>query len=294
MDQIAHGADWIKVYADRKYFRRPDGSIRSLPNFTADELAAIVDQAHRTGLRVAAHSMTPTGHALALGAGVDTIEHGPVLDDATIATMVKQGTYWCPTAMTLAHVAPERGKTNPIWLALRDAEEDSFRRALKAGVKIALGTDAGAFRWDESNQAEELAWYVAHGMTTWQALRAATVVPAELLDRKGELGTLAPGARADLVALAADPIADVAALQHANASLRLGGWNLVFSTPDLHRWHHAADPRHARSNYGSTLIVWDLLLGTRALPEGAPGRYGIEGESVAPQGIRAQLGEPWG
>lgn len=214
-DQIAHGADWIKVYADRKYFRRPDGSIRSLPNFTAEELAAIVDQAHRTGLRVAAHSMTPTGHALALGAGVDTIEHGPVLDDATIATMVKQGTYWCPTAMTLAHVAPERGKTNPIWLALRDAEEDSFRRALKAGVKIALGTDAGAFRWDESNQAEELAWYVAHGMTTWQALRAATVVPAELLDRKGELGTLAPGARADLVALAADPIADVSALQHA-------------------------------------------------------------------------------
>jgi sterol desaturase/sphingolipid hydroxylase (fatty acid hydroxylase superfamily) len=86
----------------------------------------------------------------------------------------------------------------------------------------------------------------------------------------------------------------VAALQHANASLRLGGWNLVFSTPDLHRWHHATDPRHARSNYGSTLIVWDLLLGTRALPDGAPGRYGIEGEVAAPQGVRAQLGEPWG
>ncbi len=85
----------------------------------------------------------------------------------------------------------------------------------------------------------------------------------------------------------------VAALQHANASLRLGGWNLLFSTPDLHRWHHATDPRHARSNYGSTLIVWDLLLGTRALPVGAPGRYGIEGEVVAPHGLRAQLREPW-
>ena len=85
----------------------------------------------------------------------------------------------------------------------------------------------------------------------------------------------------------------VAALQHANATLRLKGWNLVFSTPDLHRWHHAVDPRHARANYGSTLIVWDLLLGTRALPEGDPGRYGIEGEILAPQGIRTQLREPW-
>lgn len=85
----------------------------------------------------------------------------------------------------------------------------------------------------------------------------------------------------------------VAALQHANASLRLAGWNLVFSTPDLHRWHHAVELRHARSNYGSTLIVWDLLLGTRALPEGDPARYGIEGEVIAPQGVRAQLREPW-
>lgn len=85
----------------------------------------------------------------------------------------------------------------------------------------------------------------------------------------------------------------VAALQHANASLRLAGWNLVFSTPDLHRWHHATDPRHARTNYGSTLIVWDLLLGTRTLPEGTPARYGIESERCVPQGIRAQLREPW-
>ncbi|MGZ3446593.1 MAG: amidohydrolase family protein, partial [Myxococcaceae bacterium] len=82
-DQISHGADWIKVYADRGYYKRPDGQIRSLPNFTEEELKAIVDQAHRTNRRVAAHSMTPSGHAIALAAGVDSIEHGDVIDDAT-------------------------------------------------------------------------------------------------------------------------------------------------------------------------------------------------------------------
>ena len=213
-DQIAHGADWIKVYADRKYFKNRSGEIRALPNFTADELAAIVDQAHRTGIRVAAHSMTPTGHALALGAGVDSIEHGPVLDDATVARMAKQGVVWCPTAITLEFVAPARSPSNPIWETLRQAQPESFKRALKAGVKIALGTDVGGYPWDGANQATELAWYVKHGMTTWQALRAATTTPAELLDRKGELGTLAVGARADLVALERDPVADITATEH--------------------------------------------------------------------------------
>jgi imidazolonepropionase-like amidohydrolase len=221
-DHIAHGADWIKVYADRKYFKKPNGEIRALPNFTADELAAIVDQAHRTGLRVAAHSMTPTGHALALGAGVDTIEHGPVLDDASIAKMVEQGVYWCPTAITLEHVAPVRSKTNPIWNTLREEQAKSFERALKAGVKIALGTDAGGFPWDGPNQATELSYYVKHGMTTWQALRAAATVGADLLDKKGELGTLAVGARADLVALDADPIKDIAATERASVVMKDG------------------------------------------------------------------------
>jgi len=221
-EQVKYGADWIKVYADRKYFKKPNGEIRALPNFTADELAAIVDQAHRTGLRVAAHSMTPTGHALALGAGVDTIEHGPVLDDASIALMVKKGVYWCPTAITLEYVAPPRSKTNPIWETLRQAQADSFKRALKAGVKIALGTDAGGFPWDGPNQATELGWYVAHGMTSWQALRAATTTAADLLDRKGELGTLAVGARADLVALDGDPVADITATEHVAVVMKDG------------------------------------------------------------------------
>src|SRR5262245_7944619 len=96
-DQIAHGADWIKVYADRSYYKKPDGGFASLPNFTVEEMTAIVDQAHRTRVKVAAHSITPTGHAIALAAGVDSIEHGDVLDDASIAAMAKRRVFWCPT-----------------------------------------------------------------------------------------------------------------------------------------------------------------------------------------------------
>ena len=212
-DQIAHGADWIKVYADRSYYKQPDGQIRSLPNFTQEEMSAIVDQAHRTRRRVAAHSMTPSGHQVALAAGVDSIEHGDVFDDATIAAMVKGRVYWCPTLTVTDFVAGPRSVTNPIWTELQASVRESFRRAHRAGVPIALGTDAGGFDWDKVNQAEELRRYVALGMTPWQALASATVTAAALLDQEGTLGVVAPGARADLVALSEDPLKDITATE---------------------------------------------------------------------------------
>ena len=208
-DQIAHGADWIKVYADRSYYKQADGQIRSLPNFTLEEMTAIVDQAHRTRRRVAAHSMTPTGHAIALAAGVDSIEHGAVLDEATVATMAERRVYWCPTLTVLDFVAGPRSSTNPIWRDLQEAAKDSFRRALAAGVPIVLGTDAGGFDWAQTNQAEELRRYVELGMTPWQALRSATVTAAAMLGQDGTLGTIAPGARADIVAVGGDPLRDI-------------------------------------------------------------------------------------
>jgi imidazolonepropionase-like amidohydrolase len=208
-DQIAHGADWIKVYADRGYYRQADGQIRSLPNFTLEEMTAIVDQAHRTRRRVAAHSMTPTGHAIALAAGVDSIEHGAVLDEATVALMAERRVYWCPTLTVLDFVAGPRSAANPIWRDLQEASKASFRRALAAGVPIVLGTDAGGFPWSEINQAEELRRYVELGMTPWQALRSATVTPAAMLGQDGTLGTIAPGARADIIAVRGDPLRDI-------------------------------------------------------------------------------------
>ena len=212
-DQIAHGADWIKVYADRSYYKQADGQIRSLPNFTLEEMTAIVDQAHRTRRKVAAHSMTPTGHAIALAAGVDSIEHGDVFDDATVRAMAERAVYWCPTLTVLDFVAGPRSATNPIWRDLQEAVKESFRRALKGGVPIVLGTDAGGFDWDKINQAEELRRYVDLGMTPWQALRSATVTAAAMLGQEGTLGTIAPGARADIIAVAGDPLRDITATE---------------------------------------------------------------------------------
>jgi len=221
-DQIAHGADWIKVYADRSYYRTEEGSFRSLPNFTAEELGAIVDQAHRTRRKVAAHSVTPTGHALALAAGVDSIEHGLVLDEETIAAMTARRVFWCPTLTVTDYVAGPRSVTNPVWAELRDAARASFRRALAAGVPIVMGTDAGGFPWDEINQAEELRRYVALGMTPWQALRSATVVAAEMLGQDGVLGTIAPGASADIVAMPGNPLEDITATEHVTFVMKNG------------------------------------------------------------------------
>ena len=221
-DQISHGADWIKVYADRGYYTRPDGQIRSLPNFTEEELKAIVDQAHRTNRRVAAHSMTPTGHAIALAAGVDSIEHGDVIDDATAKAMAQKKVFLSPTLTVGAYVEAARSKTNPIWAALGKASEESFRRALGAGVPIALGTDAGGFPWDTLNQAEEFRRYVAWGMTPWQALRSATVTAAALLGKEAELGTLAPGGHADLVGMKEDPLKDITATERVSFVMKEG------------------------------------------------------------------------
>ncbi len=222
MTRISHGADSIKVYADRGYYKRPDGQIRSLPNFTEEELKAIVDQAHRTNRRVAAHSMTPSGHAIALAAGVDSIEHGDVIDDATAKLMAQKKVYLSPTLTVSAFVEGARSKTNPIWGALGKASQESFRRALAAGVPIALGTDAGGFPWDQINQAEEFRRYVAWGMTPWQALRSATVTAAALLGKESELGTLAPGASADLVGMKDDPLKDITATERVSFVMKEG------------------------------------------------------------------------
>jgi imidazolonepropionase-like amidohydrolase len=210
--QAANGVDWIKVYADRSYFHPKPGEWASIPNFTPEEMGAIVEEAHRLRKKVAAHSMTPSGHRVALAAGVDSIEHGDVLDDETVRTMLARKVAYCPTITVLDFVRGPRSKTNPVWGELWQASQESFKRAYKAGVAIALGTDAGGFDWDKRNQSEEFGFMVAWGMTPWDALRSATVVAAKLLDRAGKLGCLDPGCVADLVAVDGDPIADVKAL----------------------------------------------------------------------------------
>ena len=222
--QAQYGVDWIKVYADGSYYRTPDGGWASIPNFTQDEMNAIVDEAHRLRKKVAAHSMTPTGHRIALAAGVDSIEHGDVLDDETVKAMVAKKVAYCPTITVADFVKGPRSKTNPIWDQLWAASQESFKRAYKAGVPIAFGTDAGGFDWDKRNQAEEFSFMVAWGMTPWDALRTATTVAADLLGphKDGKLGCLDDGCVADLVAVAGDPLLDIKTMEKTVAVISRG------------------------------------------------------------------------
>ena len=204
-DQVQHGADWIKYYSDRRYYFTPDSTLRSWVNFTDDEARAIVDEAHRLGRKVAAHAIGSDGIAAALRAGVNSIEHGDGLTDSLMDAMVRNNVYWVPTVTVGVHVMPRGG----VWPALVALERRAFARAVKKGVKIALGTDVGGFPWTEINQAKEFEYYVQYGMTPMQAIQSGTSVAAALLGQEQNLGAVAPGLFADIVAVAGDPLRDI-------------------------------------------------------------------------------------
>jgi imidazolonepropionase-like amidohydrolase len=209
-EQAMYGADWIKYYSDRRYHFESDGVLHSMVNFTDEEARAIVDEAHRLGKKVAAHAIGSDGIAAALRAGVDTIEHGDGLTDALMDEMSKRGVYWVPTITVGMYVAPGRGGN---WQKMADLQRENFPKAIKKGVKIALGTDAGGFDWKALNQAKEFEYYVQYGMTPMQAIRAGTSVPAELLGWSDKVGTIEAGKWADIVAVGGDPLKDIKELQ---------------------------------------------------------------------------------
>jgi imidazolonepropionase-like amidohydrolase len=218
-EQVMYGADWIKYYSDRKYYFAPDGVLHSMVNFTDDEAKAIVDEAHRLGKKVAAHAIGSDGIAAALRAGVDTIEHGDGLTDAEMDEMVRRGVYWVPTITVGAYVAPGRGGN---WVKMVDLEKAAFQKALKKGVKIVLGTDAGGFDWKDLNQAEEFKYYVQYGMTPMQAIRTGTSEAAELLGWSDKMGTIEPGKWADIVAVSGDPLRDITQLEKVKFVMKGG------------------------------------------------------------------------
>lgn len=220
-EQIKYGADWIKFYADRRYYMK-DGALHSWVNFTDEEMKAFVDEAHRLGHRVAAHAMGRDGIDASLRAGVDSIEHGYGLDEELMDRMIKQGTYWCPTIYVGVYVAEGRAATGaPIWLTMRDLEAKAFTVAVRKGVKIAYGTDAGGYAWTE-NQAKEFSYMVRYGMTPMQAIQSATVVAAELLERPNDMGSIEAGKFADIIAVTSDPLQDITALEHVKFVMKGG------------------------------------------------------------------------
>jgi len=229
-EQVKYGADWIKFYSDRKYYKTndPKRPLRSWVNFTRVELEAMVDEAHRLGRKVAAHAMAWDGIDAALTAKVDSIEHGDGLTDDLIDRVVKQNVYWCPTIYVGMYVAQGRGG---IWPDLIAMEREAFAKALKRGVRIAYGTDVGGYAWTE-NQAKELSVMVRYGMTPMAAIQSATSVAAALLDpicppqatgcEGSNVGSIAPGRFADLIAVAADPLKDISTLEHVQFVMKNG------------------------------------------------------------------------
>lgn len=221
-EQLDHGADWIKVYMTHRSWLDGQGALVSQPTLTLDELKAIVDETHGWGRKVACHAYNGIGLQRALDGGCDSIEHGLELGDAQIAQMVRQGTWYVPTlAVYYTDWDPpdtDSGKRDRKRVALHGV---SFTKALRAGVKIAFGTDVGGFPWSQPI-AQEFAREVEFGMTPMQAIQSATTRAAELLGQSGVIGVVAPGARADLIAVGGDPLADVRALEQVGFVMKDG------------------------------------------------------------------------
>jgi imidazolonepropionase-like amidohydrolase len=218
-EQIGHGADWIKVYADRSYFLLKDGTLSSTPTFNAEEMKAIVEEAHRLRHKVAAHAMARPGIENALNAGVDSIEHGVAIPDDLLDVMIAKGVYLCPTLTVTEYVAPGRGG---IWTKIPAFHRDSFSRATKRGVKIAFGTDAGGFDWAAINEAKEFEYETKFGMTPMQAIQTATRNAAEMLDMSDRVGTIEAGKLADIVAVPGNPLNDITAMERVGFVMKDG------------------------------------------------------------------------
>ncbi len=232
-EQVARGADWIKVYADFGTYltTTPARPLRSRPNFTDAELFAVVAEAHRLGKKVAAHATGWDAIDQALRAGVDSIEHGIGLTDDLAARMVKQRVTLVPTLGVFRHALASDPDPSPKLRQLIVLHQAGFKRAVTKGVAIASGSDAGSYPWKQG-LAGELQWMVAYGMTPAQALRAATSVAGVLLEPRcppdakvcprGQLGVLAPAAFADLIAVDGDPLKDVKVLATVRFVMKAG------------------------------------------------------------------------
>ena len=210
--RIAAGSDWVKIYGSRGSFQ----SVETTQTVTFEEMKAAVDAAHAKGHRVAIHSYGASGVRDAVRAGADSVEHGIELDDQTIAEMVKRGTVWVPTIDHNRYYVDAKDEfqfeadTIPPLKDYIEKNLESTRRAVKAGVTLAMGSDAVYTMFGQNTR--ELAWFVRAGMTPWQALQTATTNAAKLLGKESELGAIAPGYFADLVAVDGDPLTDVNAV----------------------------------------------------------------------------------
>jgi imidazolonepropionase-like amidohydrolase len=219
------GADLIKVTATGGVLSQARNGQNA--QYTEDELRAIISTARDYGFRVAAHAHGAEGMKRALRAGVDSIEHGTMMDDEAIALFKKTGAWYVPTISAGRYVADKAKEADyytpvvrPKAAAIGPLIQATFGRAWKAGVKIAFGTDAGVFPHGEN--AKEFAYMVEAGMPPLEAIRSATLGAAALLDQSATLGSVEPGFAADIVAVKGDPLRDITLLQKVEFVMKAG------------------------------------------------------------------------
>jgi len=210
-EQIGCGADLIKIYVDWRH-----------PTFTVEEIRAAVDEAHKAGIKIAAHATLQQGILNAVAAGVDSVEHGSRADAATLNLMKRKGIFWVPT-LTAQDRGIEAALGDPQRrarvMALREAMRSAVANARHLGVKVALGFDAAEAAY-QGHSADELKTMVKYGFTPLEAIQAATLGGAELYGDK--IGAIEPGDYADLIAVDSDPLADVNTLTRVTFVMKGG------------------------------------------------------------------------
>jgi len=208
-EQVAAGVDVIKMYGSTG----SDRDVTGFQTFSADEMKAAVDAAHKFGKRIAIHSYGPDGARDAVHAGADSVEHAIDIPDDVLAEMVRRGTFYVPTIdhnRYYVEYRSEFGYDEKVAAALNayiDKNLETARRAHKAGVKFAMGSDAVFTMFGQNTR--ELAWFVKAGMSPVEALQTATTNAAALLGMSDQLGAIAPGYFADIVAVEGDPLSDI-------------------------------------------------------------------------------------
>jgi imidazolonepropionase-like amidohydrolase len=222
-EQIKYGADWIKIYADSR--RRRNEVADSLTwylTFSDDELKAIVEEAQKMNVKVAAHCYSSIAAQRAINAGVASIEHGLYLDEGTLKLMKEKGVYYCPTLVAYYRWSKREGLSPETRKMIENTvklHSETFKRALKVGVKIAFGSDLTE---SHGTNAEEFELMVKYGMKPLDAIKSATIISAELLGWQDKIGSIEPGKLADIIAVKGDPLNDIKVLRDVKFVMKYG------------------------------------------------------------------------